>query len=175
MDPERWLPVVGYEGLYSVSSWGRVRSEARTIQRSDGRTLPIQESLLKPRPTGRMGHLGVDLYRPGEKRKQVRVHQLVCEAFHGAKPFPDAVVRHYPDRDVTNNYAENLSWSTQKENLADRREHGTMWQLNRTHCPDGHEYTEENTYHRKDGGRDCRKCTIRRATEWNHRNRKKAV
>ncbi|MFL5913146.1 MAG: hypothetical protein ACJ768_21580 [Gaiellaceae bacterium] len=40
-------------------------------------------------------------------------------------------------------------------------------QARRTHCPQGHEYTPENTYLRKDRAegtqRQCRACTIARA------------
>ena len=46
----------------------------------------------------------------------LKVHQLVCEAFHGPKPFPGAVVMH-ADENALNNSAGNLSWGTQKENL----------------------------------------------------------
>jgi len=45
-----------------------------------------------------------------------KVHQLVCEAFHGPRPFPKAVVIHL-DEDAHNNKPENLKWGTQKENL----------------------------------------------------------
>jgi hypothetical protein len=34
--------------------------------------------------------------------------------------------RHFPDRDRGNNRLENLSWSTHKENAADRHVHGTV-------------------------------------------------
>lgn len=30
----------------------------------------------------------------------------------------------------------------------------------KTHCKRGHEFTPENTYRRKDGGRQCRTCTL---------------
>ena len=33
---EVWRPVVGYEGLYSVSDEGRVRSESHVIVMSNG-------------------------------------------------------------------------------------------------------------------------------------------
>jgi hypothetical protein len=37
----------------------------------------------------------------------------------------------------------------------------------RTHCSQGHEYSPENTYSRKDGGRNCRACR-RRASKAVH-------
>lgn len=46
----------------------------------------------------------------------LKIHQLVCEAFHGPKPFPEAVVIHL-DENALNNRPENLKWGTQKENL----------------------------------------------------------
>lgn len=45
-----------------------------------------------------------------------KIAQLVCEAFHGPKPFPEAVTMHM-DENATNNRASNLQWGTQKENL----------------------------------------------------------
>jgi hypothetical protein len=46
----------------------------------------------------------------------IKVHQAVCEAFHGTAPFQGAVVIH-KDENGLNNCAENLKWGTQKENL----------------------------------------------------------
>lgn len=46
----------------------------------------------------------------------LKIHQLVCEAFHGAKPFDKAVVIHI-DENALNNKSDNLRWGTQKENL----------------------------------------------------------
>lgn len=34
----------------------------------------------------------------------------------------------------------------------------------KTHCPQGHAYTPENTYHQKAGGRLCRTCQLSRPT-----------
>jgi hypothetical protein len=36
----------------------------------------------------------------------------------------------------------------------------------KTHCPDEHEYTPENTYLTPSGGRGCRECTRRAGREW---------
>lgn len=43
----------------------------------------------------------------------------------------------------------------------------------RTHCVNGHKYTEENSYHRKDrpGHKQCRTCKRDRDREWTQANR----
>ena len=46
----------------------------------------------------------------------IKVHQAVCEAFHGPRPFPNAVVIHLNENGLDNS-AGNLKWGTQKENL----------------------------------------------------------
>lgn len=50
------------------------------------------------------------------KRKTYRVARLVCEAFHGPPPFPEAVAMH-KNEDSRVNRADNLEWGTQKQNL----------------------------------------------------------
>lgn len=50
------------------------------------------------------------------KGKCYRLHLLICEAFHGPKPFDGAVVIHIDENDQ-NNAPDNLKWGTQKENL----------------------------------------------------------
>jgi hypothetical protein len=55
--------------------------------------------------------------------KVFAVHVMVCEAFHGARPFPGAQVRHL-DGNKLNNRADNLKWGTAAENAADRSKHG---------------------------------------------------
>ena len=54
--------------------------------------------------------------RDGGRQSPRKVHQLICEAFHGPKPFDRAVVIHL-DESALNNRPENLKWGTQKENL----------------------------------------------------------
>lgn len=52
------------------------------------------------------------------------VHRLVLEAFVGPCP-PGMVCRHFPDRDPTNNHANNLRWGTSQENIEDTHRDGT--------------------------------------------------
>lgn len=49
---------------------------------------------------------------------------------------------------------------------------GEAWKIHgmKTHCPLGHEYSEENTY-RYRGGRHCKTCNRQRAAEYKSRKR----
>ena len=75
MTEEVWRDVKGYEGLYQVSNMGRVKS----LGRKDRFGRVIKERILEPAVT-RNGYLRVGLHVDG-KRKMLRVHRLVCEAF----------------------------------------------------------------------------------------------
>lgn len=89
----------------------------------DGTIIGPSGKRLKPIPDAK-GYQRVSVYAvPGVQRK-IRVHLLVCEAFHGPKPFPDAEVRHL-NGVRTDNRAENLAWGTAAENQHDRVLHGT--------------------------------------------------
>lgn len=48
MTEEIWRPVVGYEGLYEVSSYGRVRSLDRYVKYSNGRINLHKGRILSP-------------------------------------------------------------------------------------------------------------------------------
>jgi len=50
------------------------------------------------------------------RKKNYKIHTLVCEAFHGPAPSDKSVVLHL-NEDGTDNKPENLRWGTQKENL----------------------------------------------------------
>ncbi len=100
---EHWLPVVGYEGLYEVSSHGRVRSYHRAT--SEPRVLKANLSA---------GYRAVNL---SSERGRIRhtVHSLVARAFIGPRP-PGAVV-HHRDHNKQNNRAGNLEYTTHAINL----------------------------------------------------------
>jgi hypothetical protein len=120
-EQEAWLPVVGWEGLYEVSDWGRVRSLPRRVTFKDGRSRSVRGGLLAPAADGG-GYLLVTLRRGGGGRA-FRIHCLVAEAFIGPRPAGMAVL-HGPEGSRVNTVG-NLRYGTHKENMADKRRDGT--------------------------------------------------
>jgi hypothetical protein len=153
---ERWLPVVGYEGYYEVSDLGRVRSLDRIVVTRGQGTRISRGRILKFGTYKRTGHKHVTFSVEGETRT-FTVHSVVLAAFVG--PRPDGLdIRHLngiPD----DNSLTNLVYGTAAENAADRDEvHGRNFQSNKTHCPQRHRYTEQNTYVTPQGVRQCKTC-----------------
>lgn len=150
---ERWAPVVGWEGLYEVSTHGRVRSLARPGH-PHGR-------YLTPHLAKRGGYLSVGLTR-SPKRITAKVHRLVAQAFLG--PCPDGLMVRHLDGNPQNPRVENLAYGTASENQLDTVRHGTNFNKNKTHCPNGHEYTPENIRYTaaRPGSRYCNTCLAMR-------------
>jgi NUMOD4 motif/HNH endonuclease len=123
-EPERWLPVVGYEGLYEISSLGRVRNVPRLI-RSKGKSVRrLTPCILKfQMPRKGEPYLTVRLRR-GTKVRACRVHVLVARAFLGPRP-EKYVVCHGPAGKLDNRLP-NLSYGTRAKNQGpDMRRDGT--------------------------------------------------
>lgn len=153
-DLEAWKPVPRFEGLYEVSNFARVRS----LYRKTPRVL---------RPSWSTGYGVVILCRAGAREGRT-VHSLVMAAFVG--PCPEGQeVRHLDGNRANSRWAPgetedeiranggNLMYGTRSENIYDRVRHGTHHSAIKTHCKNGHEFTEANTRITK-RGRTCRKC-----------------
>lgn len=106
---EKWLPVVGFEGRYEVSDFGRVRS-AKT------------GALKTPQVEKPSNRQSVLLWQ-ANKATMVRVHRLVLFAFVG----PPAAGHEccHNDGNAANNHVSNLRWDTAQSNQLDRVTHGT--------------------------------------------------
>lgn len=123
--PERWAPVVGYEGIYEVSTHGRVR---RIVAGPGTRPGTANGRVLKPfLGAGKSGlYPQVSLCWKG-KQKTCRVHCVVAAAFLGQAPqdsksgpeFMEQV--HHIDDNPQNNRAENLEYTSQYENLMEQQ------------------------------------------------------
>lgn len=120
---EIWRPVPSEPGVLA-SSLGRILLPPRYAPMSNGgyRTYlpkPRFGQISKANKEAQHEFRLIMLRANDEKRRQKprKVHQLVCEAFHGPKPFAAAVVIHL-DENAHNNSPENLKWGTQKENLS---------------------------------------------------------
>lgn len=102
---ETWKDIEGYEGLYQVSTTGKVRS--LNYRRSG-------ESKLLKQDVSHRGYKRVYLAKDG-KNKHHLVHRLVAMTFI---PNPDDLpIVNHKDEDPSNNNVKNLEWCTHEYNL----------------------------------------------------------
>ena len=110
---EIWKYIEGYEGLYEVSSYGRVRSLGQFVNHNYGGYAYRKGRILKP-GLGSRGYLSVTLSKNGIQ-KNYSVHRLVAQAFIEN---PDNLPQvNHKDEDRTNNNVTNLEWCDAKYNV----------------------------------------------------------
>ena len=77
---EVWKSIEGYEGLYQISSAGRVKSLEREVKCGDGFRI-VKEMVLTQLPNIKDKYMYVTLWRKGKKKK-CYVKNLVEDAFN---------------------------------------------------------------------------------------------
>ena len=106
MIEEIFKDVKGYEELYQVSNFGRVKSLG------NGNSNNSKERILKPSKNSK-GYFQVHLSKNG-KSKMCKIHRLVAQTFI---PNPNNLTEiNHIDEDKTNNRVENLEYCTHEYN-----------------------------------------------------------
>ena len=119
---EIWKPIKNYEGIYEISSIGRVRSIERTIYQYNpqlNKKIPVIYPKRYLKNDINKGYSRVCLSK-NNKQKHFFIHQLVAEAFipnPENKPFVDHI-----NAIKTDNRVENLRWCTYTENAKFKEE-----------------------------------------------------
>jgi len=108
MSREIWKDVIGYEGIYEVSSRGRIMRVAGGMGTTAGHIMKATRQ--------RSGYLYVGLRRDGKRQDVMRVHRLVAEVFLDPAPSPQHQVNH-KNGNKSDNRVENLEWVTASENI----------------------------------------------------------
>jgi len=104
--------------------------------------------------------------------KRWRMHRWVVAQIDGEDAIKGKVVMHICDNPACYRY-DHLRIGSQADNMADMADKGRAYGQQKTHCVHGHEYTEENTYVRPSGRRQCKSC--KRTTLQRSRSRKKEM
>lgn len=110
-DIEIWKSVLGYEGLYEVSSFGRIKALAAARPCGRHKKATKKEKILSPK--NQIRYWGATLSKNGVK-EQVLIHRIMAICFL-PNLFNLPQVNHI-NSDSLDNRLENLEWCTPSEN-----------------------------------------------------------
>lgn len=92
---EQWEWISGYEGIYQISSYGRLKSFKK-----------CKEGYILSEQNKNGWYLTVNLFDAKGNRSTKRIHRLVAETYIG--DIPTGYQVHHKDGDKQNNHVENL-------------------------------------------------------------------
>ena len=124
---EVWKSIKGFEGIYEVSNFGRVRS----IDRIDCSGRHLKAKVISSK--SKCNYITCVLMKCGN-RYTYRIHRLVAEAFI-PNPLNLPVVNHI-DGNKKNNHASNLEWCSYSENTKHAYKIGMQSQKRKLHDVD---------------------------------------
>lgn len=108
---EVWKDIIGFEGMYQISNFGRVKSLPKYTY-SRGYPQLRKEKVLKPCYTGKNRCYATVRLNDG---KGYKIHRLVAQAFI---PNPNNLpMVNHKDENTFNNNVDNLEWCTNKYNV----------------------------------------------------------
>ena len=109
---EIWKDIQGYEGLYQVSNFGRIKALHKVVSHKYAGTKTIPECIKKIQKN--LNGYSIIVLSINNKPKTFTVHRLVAKHFiHNPENKPE--VNHI-DGDKGNNHISNLEWNTKSEN-----------------------------------------------------------
>jgi len=110
---EQWKDIKDYQGIYQVSSYGRIKS----FNKWNGHRFIKEERILKPTLHIERGNYkrNTICLSKKKKRKHFKIHRLVGLAFI-PNPLNKPEINHI-DSNPLNNNVNNLEWVTRQENI----------------------------------------------------------
>lgn len=155
---EEFRDIKGYEGLYQVSNYGRVKSLTRNVKNNS----VLREKILKNN-IRKNKYCQVNLYK-NTIYKKISIHRLVIGTF--ILNLENKPCVNHIDGNPTNNRLDNLEWCTYSENI----QHSFKY-LNRQ-CPTKGKFGKFSTNYREVNQYDLKGNFIKKWFGFHEINRK---